>query len=256
MFYISKIITAFIMPPGLILAVMIFILFFIRKKRFPFFLLLSLTLFFYLLSSRFISEALIYPLESYAVEAGRDAYGEAELIVVLGGGSVVQKDENDRLRNSPANVTADRLLEAILLQKETGLPLLFTGGNVLKGRDAPGEAEGVRIILKRYGLSEDMYILESESRNTYENALYSSEKTSYRDIILISSAFHLKRAALCFEASGFRISSLRAVDLRVDEKKISVLDFLPSMGALQNSYTALHEYWGLLYYRLYYFSSV
>jgi uncharacterized SAM-binding protein YcdF (DUF218 family) len=253
MFYFSKIMTAFIMPPGLILAVMILLLFLVPKKRFPFYLLLCLTLFFYLLSSKFISDTLIYPLENFAAEAGQKHSSEADLIVITGAGSVLQNDVDGILKNSLNSVTLARVFEAVMIHKENGLPMLFTGGNVLKGEGAAPEAEGVRTVYKRLGLSETSYILESESRNTYENAIFSAEKTSHRDIILVSSAFHLKRAALCFEAAGFNVKELRALDYRIDKKKISFIDFLPSMSALQNSYTALHEYWGLLYYRLYYF---
>lgn len=255
MFYISKIMTAIIMPPGLILAVMILVLILFSKKRFSFYLLLFITLSLFLLSTKIISEQLIAPLENFALEnrQNQDLDINADLIVVLGGGSVIQSSLDGTEHNSLSAVSLARVLEGIMIQKEKGLPILFTGGNVLKGEGAAPEAEGVRTVFKRLGLAESSYILESESRNTYENAINSAEKTSHRDIILVSSAFHLKRAALCFEAAGFNVKEFKAVDFRIDKKKINLIDFLPSMSALQNSTIALHEYWGLLYYKLYYF---
>lgn len=252
MFYLSKIMTALIMPPGLIVAVMILILTLFSKKKTAFVLLCILTATLYLLSCRFVSESLLYPLESYALEYKREPLSEADLIIVLGGGSVLQK-EDGQLENNLSPISAHRLLEGVLLQKETGIHLLFTGGNVLKGKDAPGEAEGVRKILQRYGLSHESYTLEKESRNTYENAVLSARERKERDIILVSSAFHLKRAELCFNDAGYNIKAFGIVDIRTDNKKVTILDFFPSMTALQDSFTALHEYWGLLYYKLYYF---
>jgi len=256
MFLISKIISTIILPPGFILGLMVLFLVVFWKKWFNqgsffFSFYLLIIIIFGLLSSEPVSEKLIYPLESFNIKRiENEPQEKAELIIVLGGGSIIKSGPS--LHAELTSTTRDRVLEGLILQKERKLPLLFTGGNVLKGENAPGEADAVKNLFMRFGLDKDSYILEKKSRNTYENAVFSSRKTEKRKIVLITSAFHAKRSVRCFEKAGFKVLELRKVDFRIDEKKMTLLDFLPSMNAFQNSYTALHEYIGILYYRMRY----
>jgi len=257
MFIISKLITAIILPPGSVIAVMLALIIFYYRKifsnhRFFFSLYMVLFILFSLISIEPVSEMLMRPLENYhSNEITVSSNREPDLIVVLGGGSIVRKN-GAVLQSKLSSVTRDRVLEGLIVQKEENLPLLFTGGNVLKGENAPGEAEAVLSIMQRMGIDREHYILEGQSRNTFENAMFSSRITERRNIILITSAFHMKRGILCFEKAGFQIVETRAVDSRIDDKKMTVFDFLPSMSSLQNSATALHEYIGLFYYKLLY----
>ncbi|MDC7232344.1 MAG: YdcF family protein [Spirochaetales bacterium] len=253
--------TALILPPGIILAVMFVSLVLIRKRKVPFILILILFLLSWTLCLPRFADFLLAPLEQYAEglvqvsdadNGWQTAADTADLIVVLGGGSIVRQNSQSELFSQPASVTVERAVQGVVLHHKTGLPLLFTGGNVLKGEGAPGESEGIGRLFRNLGIPEMSYILESESRNTYENAMYTAALTEHRNIVLVTSAFHMKRGILCFEAEGFTIVSVNPVDYKRDHKKRTLLDYLPSMEALHNSYTALHEYWGILYYKLIY----
>ncbi len=262
MFLISKILTAMILPPGCIIVVLF--LFLIlghtrkQKQRDIFFYSSCLMLvLFYLLSIRPVSDILLSPLEKYAtdfaIETSRhNTEQEAELIVILGGGSILTTDREGKLISRLSPIGTARLLEGILLSDELGIPLLFSGGNVLKGEGAATEADAAESILMRSRLSTNQYQLEDKSRNTYENALFTAEETKARDIILITSAFHMKRSISCFHKAGFRIIGIRPVDTRLDRKAWNLIDFFPGIESMQSSITALHEYGGLLYYRIFY----
>jgi len=67
-------------------------------------------------------------------------------------------------------------------------------------------------------------------------------------IVLVTSAFHMKRAKLLFERQGFEVEAF-PVDFQVpDRQKTSILDFLPQADHLKDSETAMREGIGLLYY--------
>ena len=107
------------------------------------------------------------------------------------------------------------------------------------------------VILTQLGLSEDVFMAESFSRNTRENAWYTREiLRDKKTVLLVTSAFHMPRAKACFERLGMTTIACPA-DFRVDsDKNSSVLDFLPDAAALDNTAIALREYMGMVYYRL------
>ena len=67
--------------------------------------------------------------------------------------------------------------------------------------------------------------------------------------ILVTSAYHMPRAMLSFAKT--EMQALAApTDYRAKRSTFSWADFLPDASDLEISRIALHEYIGLLYYRL------
>lgn len=67
-------------------------------------------------------------------------------------------------------------------------------------------------------------------------------------IILVTSAFHMRRAKMLFERQGFEVEPF-PVDFQVsDRPTTTVLSFLPSAQALAKSEMAMREGVGMLYY--------
>jgi len=67
-------------------------------------------------------------------------------------------------------------------------------------------------------------------------------------IILVTSAFHMRRAKMLFERQGFEVEPF-PVDFQVsDRSTTTVLSFFPSAQALAKSETAMREGVGILYY--------
>ena len=70
------------------------------------------------------------------------------------------------------------------------------------------------------------------------------------NIILVTSAFHMRRAKLIFEKAGFLVNPF-PVDYRVcQDQGITILDFLPSSAGLEQTEIGLREAYGYFYYRL------
>jgi uncharacterized SAM-binding protein YcdF (DUF218 family) len=94
---------------------------------------------------------------------------------------------------------------------------------------------------------------EDRSRTTYENVVYTTQllqKANIRTVVVIAQARDTPRAIWCFERVGLRAIPWPAprTGLKVDR----IADFLPSTGALDASFYALHELIGGLYYRMRY----
>ncbi len=101
----------------------------------------------------------------------------------------------------------DRLLTALTLFKTGKIKrLLLSGGSGrLLGRESV-EADVVRNYLQQLGVPDSAILIENKSRNTYENARYSKALLDSllpdAHCLLITSAWHLRRAEGCFSKAG------------------------------------------------------
>ena len=130
---------------------------------------------------------------------------KGDVIIMLGGGAMPDSPDVDgvgALCSSPAN----RLLTAVRLQRKLGVPILLSGGQVYE--DTGAEAKIARRMLIDLGVPEDQILVETRSINTTQNARYSAEilrEHSFTQPILVTSAFHMKRAVLNFEKQGIDV---------------------------------------------------
>lgn len=170
---------------------------------------------------------------------------EAEAIVVLGGGKI--RDSLDYGGDTAGRYTLERARYGARLARQWRKPLLVTGGAPDGGR---AEADILRAMLRdEYGL--DTRWIEDTSRNTRENARNSAEmlhRAGIRRIYLVTHAWHLRRAVPEFEAAGFQV--IPAGTGYTLATRLTPLDFLPHPRGLEASYVALHEWIGLLWYRI------
>ena len=57
----------------------------------------------------------------------------------------------------------------------------------------------------------------------------------------------MPRSRMLFEAEGLRVTAF-PVDFQVSERHLTLMDFLPSAGALSTSSLAIREWLGRFYY--------
>jgi uncharacterized SAM-binding protein YcdF (DUF218 family) len=74
-----------------------------------------------------------------------------------------------------------------------------------------------------------------------------AEPGAGRRVILVTSAFHMRRAQLLFTRAGFEVVPY-PVDFRASDEPLSILDVLPMAHALWTTEIALREFYGYLYY--------
>jgi len=189
------------------------------------------------------------PLKQAEFETIRAEYAQKPsiAIVVLGGGKAYQQPKygSDGVKRDET----PRLLYTIWLQKRLGLPLLVSGGVSFKG--TPPESEMMAHFVNEFG--GRVTWLESESINTWENAENSVRllRTKGIDkIILVTSAYHMKRALYCFGRQGIAVVpaptdySLTRIPLEDVFQKS-----LPTIDSFRLIRLSLHEYVGLFAYR-------
>ena len=105
------------------------------------------------------------------------------------------------------NDRANRFVNALELYRTGKVrKLLITGGNGSLMQEGPLEAPEARKFLLRLGIPEPDILIESESRNTHENALFTKrlleEHHPGARCLLLTSAWHMRRAHACFEKAG------------------------------------------------------
>lgn len=125
-----------------------------------------------------------------------------EVGIVLGGGF---EYDNDRERLSIRRA-GDRVWSAIRLFKLGKIDyILLSGKNgdlVDKGLD---ESNQLKEILIEFGVPEQKILIDSESLNTFQNAINSKgiiESNGFKSCLLITSALHMKRAHAVFQKQG------------------------------------------------------
>jgi uncharacterized SAM-binding protein YcdF (DUF218 family) len=86
--------------------------------------------------------------------------------------------------------------------------ILLTGGSGFVNFQEWKESGLIADILMKSGVPAEDILLENNSRNTYENAVYSADilkKGNYgSDYLLITSASHMRRSMACFEKAGIQ----------------------------------------------------
>jgi uncharacterized SAM-binding protein YcdF (DUF218 family) len=181
------------------------------------------------------------------------AQPSAQAIVILAGGRNPDAPEYDNV-DTVNRLTLERVRYGAWLHRHTRLPILVTGGNVFDSSRL-AEAE-----LMQQVLTEDYKIpahwLETNSRNTWENALYTQailKEAGITRIYLVTQAFHIPRAKMAFEAVGLEVIPAPTGFLSRKNEASSPLDFLPSGSALMTNYYVAHEWLGILWYQLRYF---
>jgi len=247
---VNNIVAAALLPPlDLVLVCCAGIL---LRRRFPRFgsgLSIGALMLLVVFSTRAGALLLVAPLENRTMPLADARAAGAGAIVVLGGGRLANAPEYGGA-DIPSYLELARLRYAARLQHETGLPVLVSGG-VPDGRGEP-EAESMARAL-RGSFDTPVKWLESRSDNTAQNARYSADTlraAGVRRILLVTDAIHMPRALGIFKATG--LEAVAAPTMLFSRDRLSVLDFLPDGEGLRRTHYALHEWLGLLWYRLRY----
>ena len=172
---------------------------------------------------------------------------QAQAIVVLGGGRRRDAPEYGN-QDIPLATVLARLRYAVRLHRHTGLPMLVTGGSPEVNADS--EAELMDRVLRDDFRTPARWI-ESESDNTAQNARYSAailRRDGISRILLVTDALHMPRAARIFAQAGLDVTA--APTSYLGRSKLIAPDVIPNGGALRDSHYAMHEWIGLLWYRL------
>ncbi|MGY3231320.1 uncharacterized SAM-binding protein YcdF (DUF218 family) [Luteibacter sp. HA06] len=156
----------------------------------------------------------------------------ADAIVVLGGGKLPVTDWSR---------TTTRAGRGLTLWRDGFAPLLLVSGSDQADELARGFALS--------GVPGDDLRVEGSSVNTHENARNSAailRASGLSEVLLVTSAIHMRRAAGCFRHEGIVVSPVPADDGHA--KLVVAPAWLPRRDALTLTARCLREYLALMVY--------
>ena len=160
----------------------------------------------------------------------------ADAAVVLGGGLF----PNNAL--TPASL--ERTLYAVNLHRRGLAPrLIFSGG--ITGEAPRPEGDVMAETAQALGVPGEAIVVERASRSTYENAVETARLLRERGlhrVLLVTDPTHMYRSQLAFRRQGVQV-------LPAPTRTREALRYTPG-GRLALFYSTLHEYGGLVYYKV------
>lgn len=193
-----------------------------------------------LFSNEYLSNLAMFAWEERTIKV-KEIQQPYDIGIVLGGYS---KSTNRLLNDNRLlylNSGANRLTQAIELYKLGKIKkFLLTGGNGEVLNKGIAESINTKQFLIRLGVPTADILMETKSRNTHENALFSKEilKTATQEkdlnLLLITSAFHMYRAEKCFKKVGL-ITTPFSVDFHARNRFVfQPSDLVPSPKAIED----------------------
>ena len=200
MFYFFSKLLDFLLLPSFWVFLLIFIAFIRKKKRRR---NIGLALLIFLIFGN--SAIFNWAINSLEYEPFDESLypSKFEAAILLGGYGWYGSTQDD----IELNEAADRLNETLRLYRTGKIEKII----VLSGaapKIFPDEKEGILTekFLLDLGIPKDDIKIETESKNTYQNAMMAKKLLDNSDFngpfLLVTSAFHMKRAHACFNSQG------------------------------------------------------
>ena len=250
-FYLSKILWLIVNPFNIFIFITLFTIFlyFINFRR--------LSLIIYLINFIFIALISFLPIGSYLTYIIEKEFhtntkfpDQVDGILILGGATnPLLFKEFDQIS---LNGSAERLVESVMIiRKFEKAKVIFSGGSGIVNRSDLGHSQVAKLFYKKMGVDNNKIFFEDKSRNTHENIIYSkkiAKPKKNENWLLITSAFHMKRALLIAEKNNWKF-----IPYAVDFKNIKEFKLTPNLNLLSNLnsfQSGLHEWLGLVSYYL------
>lgn len=250
--FATNLIASFLLPPlSLLLLLALGILLLDHRRKLAKSLIFAAVALLWIASTPYFAKGTLHLLESQtkALKSShpKDQPQTSDAIVILGGGTYFHAPEYAG-QDTVSSQTLVRLRYGARLQRETGKPILVTGGKPLG--NSVSEAQLMRSAMEQDFQAPVLWI-EDASDNTFENARYSFrilQKAGINKIYLVTHAWHMPRAAAVFRRAGFEV--IEAPTAFTTRYRTDLLAFLPRADALRDSSIFTHEVIGLLWYRV------
>ena len=252
MLLVSKAISQLILPPASLIILILVGVIFSKKVWGKPLIILSVSVL-WLLSTEPVRNALTNSLEfQHSILQMESIPKSNAAIIVLGGGiqeNALEYQGNDEL----THFAMMRTIYAAKVAETNDLPVYTTGGTPLS-KDTEAEADIMKSWLIWFGIETSRIHSENQANTTWENAVLTQsllENEGLNTVILVTSAWHMPRAVWCFEQQGLTVITA-PTDFLTEQKAYDIRSFLPRWNVLNDSSYALHEYLGLLWYKLHY----
>ena len=174
--------------------------------------------------------------------------------IVLGGYSDDGVEPNDRLS---FNTSGTRLTTSIELYKKGIIKkILLTGGTFSLKDSVQTEAEKAHQFLQTLGIPDSNIIIERGSLDTHQNATFTKKliDQEHKDasLLLITSAWHMRRSRACFKKAGFKNIETFSAD-PFDGRIITSWNYylFPNTTVLEAWRSLIKEWFGFAVYKIF-----
>lgn len=257
MFIIKKICAQLISPVSLMLGISLIgllLLVFTKRQRAGK-VLVSIGLFLMLLFSysvmpNYLLRSLEGKYDPYHIQLSNKIFESESMhpkfVVVLGGGHI--SDPKLPITSQIGGDSLVRLVEGIrIYQKYSHVKLILSGG---RGFDSTPCAEVMAHVAKELGVDENDIILESQSKDTKDEAQFIKPLVKNDQFILVTSASHMPRSIALFKKLGMNPIPAPTGHLAIRKEGLSPSSFFPGADNLRKSERIFHEFLGIAWAKL------
>lgn len=150
------------------------------------------------------------------------------------------------------STSADRFIQAARLREQGIIShILISSGNARITPTSFKEADWVAAQFKDFNIPDSTVIIENRSRNSLENALFSSRLLDSMDLkppyLLITSAFHMRRARYIFKKEGVDVVCYPC-NYIAGKDEVGLDSFIPNIYVLGGWEFYIKEAIGLMVY--------
>ena len=190
-----------------------------------------------------LPDACLKQLESGFAEIPPHANLQGYAGVIVLGGALEHAYVSAAHTQPELNGAAERMTATVALWREQpALQVIFTGGEGDYFGNGVSEAARARQFFDSQGVPAQAVRYEDQSRNTYENAVFSTQLPGidpHKPWLLLTSAWHMPRAMALFQHAGWNVTAYP-------------VDFLTGAATPWSSYSisTSAEHWNLLLHEL------
>ncbi len=210
---------------------------------------LLLAVFVWVIGATAIPCTLLSTLEKPYVTRTPEAAPVCDAVVMLGGSCEVSKYALNHVNLVAAS---DRIFATAAVLREKKARYCLLGGGAAPG----GRTEGnyVKEWIEEWRLAPGNIIPLQPSRDTHDEAVQVRklmDEHKWQSILLVSSAFHLRRAEALFKSLGIPATPVGCdfQGLSVRENK-PLIRLFPENDGFRDLTAYLHEIFGLIYYKM------
>ena len=169
-------------------------------------------------------------------------------IVILGGTFRNGLPQGGIINGSElGGLSIDRVRAGAILHRQTGLPILISGGTESTGLS-------VGLMMRRF-LENELHVVprwtETQSETTWSNAINTAtilKGEGIETVYLVTDSWHMRRAMIAFHHAGLKAWPAPVIRTLPPDGKIA--NYVPSVVAWLGTYYAVHEWVGCLVYAL------
>ncbi|OZG75500.1 hypothetical protein BTA51_01505 [Hahella sp. CCB-MM4] len=245
MFLLKKLIGGWIkpLPFSLFLFMLGFLLLWRGRKRAGLRLTATGLVIVLLCSNGLFARQLVMPLESQY-----PAYDSQPVDYVLVLGNYHRSAKGIPVTSVLEGDSMYRLTEGLRIARLNPEATLILSGYAFE--DPVSNAEAYRQVALALGINNGRIKLMEQTKDTGEELETVAGMVGNRPLALVTSAYHMPRSMALASKQQLNVVAAPAAHKNKPGVRSWLMDFIPSPSALELSHMAIHEYMGLIWYRM------